>query len=65
MRGNMASYISPTSNLADFVLLEGENYLSLMWSSGTAPSMTVTWYNRHYGIDGAGSNIGTASFEAN
>ena len=64
MRGNMASYISPTSNLADFVLLEGENYLSVLTSTALS-SATVTWYNRHYGIDGAGSNIGTASFEAN
>jgi hypothetical protein len=63
-RGTMASYVAPMSNLADFVLLEGENYLSVLTSTALS-SATVTWYNRHYGIDGAGSNIGTASFEAN
>ena len=63
-RGSMASYVAPMSNLADFVLLEGENYLSVLTSTALS-SATVTWYNRHYGIDGAGSNIGAASFEAN
>ena len=63
-RGTMASYVAPMSNLADFVLLEGENYLSVLTSTALS-SATVTWYNRHYGIDGAGSNIGTATFEAN
>ena len=63
-RGTMASYVAPMSNLADFVLLEGENYLSVLTSTALA-SANVTWYNRHYGIDGAGSNIPTASFEAN
>ena len=50
--------------MADFVLVEGENYLSVL-TSATLAAANVVWRNRHYGIDGAGTNIGTASYEAN
>jgi hypothetical protein len=63
MRGNMSQYLSPMGDLANFVLLEGENYLSVLTSAALA-SAYVTWYNRHYGIDGAGTNIVTATYEA-
>jgi hypothetical protein len=64
MRGNLAQYVAPMSNLADFVLVEGENYLSVLASTALG-SAYCCWYDRHYGIDGAGSNIGTATYEAN
>jgi len=59
--GNLASYVDPSSNLSSFVLLEGENYISVMTSS-TLASAHILYHNHHYGIDGAGSNPGTASF---
>ncbi len=63
-RGDISYYVAAMSDLANFVLLEGENYLSVLSSGQTLAAANVLWYNHHYGIDGAGANIITATYEA-
>jgi hypothetical protein len=64
LRGDLSSFVAPSSNLSDFVLLEGENYLSVLTSTPSYLEAYITYFNRHYGIDGAGTNINRASYEA-
>lgn len=55
-RGNVLSYISPASNLSDFVLQTGNNKITaLMVSGGPAASISMMWRNSYWSIDGLAS----------
>ena len=58
VRGDLMGYVSPGSDVGKFVLLEGNNSIAVLCSGEV--SGYVVWRDRHYGIDGAGSNIASA-----
>jgi hypothetical protein len=55
-RGNMLAAVVPGSTLATWRLLPGDNAVSLFVEtdeSGASPTATLTWYERHWSMDGA------------
>ena len=67
-RGSLARYLAPGSGLSSFVLLPGQNYLSVLHGvpyGGVNPNgaaCTAYWFNYHTGIDGAGTSIENLQF---
>jgi hypothetical protein len=51
-RGNVLGALVPGSTLATWRLVPGDNLVSLFVDNDTA-SATLTWYERHWSIDGA------------
>ena len=64
LRGDVSAYVSPLSDLSNFVLLPGDNYLHALYVGGTPQLCAAVWYPAHDSIDGAGSSVETLSLEA-
>ena len=54
MRTDLSSFVATGSDLGSFVLVEGVNQIL---AHTTTDATYITWRDRHYGIDGAGSGV--------
>ena len=54
LRADLSSFVATGSDLGSFVLVEGVNQILAHTTIGTT---YITWRDRHYGIDGAGSGV--------
>jgi hypothetical protein len=56
-------FIAPGSDLSNFVLLPGNNYLAILHDPTVAPALClVQFYPRHWSVDGAGTAIESQTY---
>ena len=62
-RGDLSAFVSPGSDSGSMVLVEGDNDVTLLWGlPGSDPQSayldaTLSWHDRHAGVDGTGTGI--------
>jgi hypothetical protein len=62
-RANLMRFVAPGSDLSNFVLLPGNNYLSILHDPTVVPTLClVQFYPRHWSVDGAGTAIESQTY---